>query len=60
METTFKIIRRIFGEEMNNDFNVKIYATKEDAINAGNSWVKDCRVHAEIRRGRNFEVVEND
>ena len=58
MATTFRIIKRVYGEEI-NQVNVKNYATKEDATNAGNSWLRDCTVHAEIRKGRNFEVVEN-
>ena len=57
MKTTFKIIKRIYGEEM-NQVNPKHYTTKEDAINAGNSWVRDCTVHARVRDARNFEVVE--
>lgn len=55
---TYSIIKRVYGEEK-NQINVKTYATKEDAINAGNSWLRDCTVHAEIRKGWNFEVIEN-
>ena len=58
MKTTFSIIKRVYGQEM-NQVNIKTYATKEDATNAGNSWLRDCTVHAEIRKGRNFEVIEN-
>lgn len=58
MKNTFAIIKRVYGQEM-NQINAKTYATKEDAINAGNSWLKDCTVHAEIRNNRNFEVIEN-
>lgn len=57
--TTFSVIKRVYGVEM-NQVNVKTYASKEDATNAGNSWLKDCRVHAEIRKGRNFEVNKNN
>ena len=57
MTTTFKIIRKVYGKEMNNA-NLKTYNTKEDAKNAGNSWVNDCTVHAEIRKGRYFDVIE--
>lgn len=56
--TTYSIIKRVYGEEI-NQVNAKTYATKEDAINAGNSWLNDCTVNAEIRKGRNFEVIEN-
>ena len=56
---TYSIIKRNYGVEM-NQVNAKTYATKEDAINAGNSWLKNCTVHAEIRKGWNFEVVENN
>lgn len=53
----FKIIKRIYGSEL-TQINEKIYSTKEDAINAGNSWLRDCTVHAEIRKARNFEVIQ--
>jgi hypothetical protein len=56
--TTYSIIKRNYGVEMNN-INTKTYATKEDATNAGNSWLRDCTIHAKIRKGRNFEVIEN-
>ena len=56
--TTYSIIKRVYGEEINQT-NVKTYSTKEDAANAGNSWLRDCTIHAEIRKGRNFEVIEN-
>ena len=55
---TYSIIKRNYGVEM-NQVNKKTYTTKEAAINAGNSWLRDCRVHAEIRKGWNFEVIEN-
>jgi hypothetical protein len=58
MTTKFKIIRMVYGQEMNNA-NGKTYKTKEDATNAGNSWVNDCTVHAEIRKGRYFDVIES-
>lgn len=56
--TTYSIIKRVYGSEM-NQINVKNYETKEDATNAGNSWLIDCTVNAEIIQGRNFEVIEN-
>ena len=56
--TTYSIIKRVYGAELNQR-NVKTYTTKEDAINAGNSWLRDCTIHAEIRKGRNFEIIEN-
>jgi hypothetical protein len=55
---TYSIIKRNYGVEINNTNN-KTYTTKEDAVNAGNSWLRDCTVHSEIRKGRNFEVIEN-
>lgn len=55
---TYSIIKRNYGQEI-NQVNLKTYATKEDATNAGNSWLKDCTIHAEIRKGWNFEVIEN-
>lgn len=57
METTFKIIKKNYGVEFNNS-NAKEYTTKEEAINAGNSWLTNCSIHAEIRKGWNFEVIE--
>jgi hypothetical protein len=54
---TFKIIKFVYDKELNND-NAKTYATKEAANNAGRSWTEDCTVHAEIRKGRWFEIVE--
>ena len=56
---TYSIIKRNYGVEM-NQVNPKTYASKEDATNAGNSWLRDCTVHAEIRKGWNFEVIENN
>ena len=53
----YAIIKRIYGEEMNQVVQ-KTYATKEDAINAGNSWQRDCTVHARVRDARNFEVIK--
>jgi hypothetical protein len=55
---TYSVIKKVNGLEI-NQVNAKPYATKEDAINAGNSWLRDCTVHAEIRKERGFEVVEN-
>ena len=54
---TYSITKRVYGTEVNQRI-VKTYATKEAAINAGNSWLNDCTIHAEIRKGRNFEVLE--
>ena len=55
---TYSIIKRIYGEETNNS-NSKTYTTKEAATNAGNSWLNDCTIHAELRKSRNFEIIEN-
>lgn len=55
---TYSIIKKVYGQEV-NQINKKIYSTKEDATNPGNSWLRDCTIHAEIRKGRNFEVIEN-
>ena len=56
--TTYSIIKKVNGSEI-NQINPKTYSTKEDAINAGNSWLNNCTVHAEIRITRGFEVIEN-
>ena len=55
---TYSIIKKVNGSEI-NQINPKTYSTKEDAINAGNSWSRDCTVHAERRKLRGFEVIEN-
>jgi len=55
---TYSIIKRVYGSEI-NQINPKNYSTKQDAIDAGMSWLNDCTVHAEIRKGWNFEVTEN-
>jgi len=55
---TYIIIKRLYGEEI-NQVNLEIYKTKEDATNAGNLWERDCAIYSELRKGRNFEVVEN-
>ena len=55
---TYSIIKKVNGLEI-NQINPKTYATKEDAVNAGNSWLLDCTIHAEIRKSRGFEVIEN-
>jgi len=53
----YKVIRFFYGTELNNT-NAKTYLTKEDAKNAGNSWMNDCTVDYNERKGRCFEVVE--
>ncbi len=55
---TYSIIKKVNGSSI-NQINPKTYSTKEDAINAGNSWLNNCTVHAEIRITRGFEVIEN-
>jgi hypothetical protein len=59
METTtkFRIVKFMYEKELNNTTG-KSYATKQDAVNAGNSWMNDCTVHGEIRKQRWFDVVE--
>ena len=56
--TTYSVIKKVNGSEI-NQINPNTYATKEDAINAGNSWLNNCTIHAEIRITRGFEVIEN-
>ena len=55
---TYSIIKKVNGSSI-NQINPKTYATKEDATNAGNSWLNNCTIHAEIRITRGFEVIEN-
>lgn len=52
----YKVIRLNFGYKLSG-MTTKTYTTKEAAENAGNSWVRDCTVDQNIRRGRNFEVI---
>jgi hypothetical protein len=54
---TFKIIKRIYGSEL-NQLNEKVYTTKEEAILAGNIWQNDLTVIPEVREARNFEVIQ--
>lgn len=54
----YTIIKRFYGEEIYGN-QTKNYATKQDAIDAGNSWQNDCTVRAELRKARNFEVIKN-
>ena len=56
--TTYSIIKKVNGSSI-NQINPKTYSTKEDATNAGNSWLNNCTIHAEIRITRGFEVIEN-
>lgn len=53
----YTVTKFIYDKELNNS-NTKTYATKDSAKNAGNSWQNDCTVHAEIRKGRRFEISE--
>jgi hypothetical protein len=55
---TYSIVKRVLGTEL-NQINPKNYSTKEDAKNAGNSWLRDCTVPKSIRENRNFEIIEN-
>ena len=55
---TYSIIKKVNGSEI-NQINPKTYTTEEAAVNAGNSWLRDCTIHAEIRKSRGFEVIEN-
>jgi len=34
------------------------YANIANAINAANSWLNDCTVHAEIRKNRTVKIVD--
>jgi hypothetical protein len=54
---TYSIIKRNFGTEI-NQVSIKIYKTKEAAINAGRLWEYDCNINSEAIKGRNFEVIE--
>lgn len=55
--TSYRIIKFYFGEEI-NQVNEKKHITKQEAIDAGNSWKSDCTVNQNITKGRWFEIVE--
>jgi uncharacterized protein YegP (UPF0339 family) len=52
--TNFTLIKKENGIET---LRKSGYQTKEAAENAGNSWKKDCTVHAKIRENWTFEVI---
>lgn len=58
---TYSIIKRNYGVEMNNSNAVK-YTTKEEAVKAGNEWLKKGNpfLTREDIKGWNFEVIENN
>jgi len=35
------------------------YSNLDNARNAGNSWLRDCTVHAEIRKERSIEIIDS-
>jgi len=51
MKTLVKLIN---GKEVQRKSG---YKTIEDATNAGNSWKKDCTVHARIRDNYSFQII---
>lgn len=53
MKTLIKLIK---GEEISRKSG---YKNEEDAKNAGNSWLRDCTIHAEIRKDRTVKIVNS-
>jgi len=47
----------MYDKELNNS-NGKIYVSKDEAINDGQSWTNDSTIDREIRKQRWFNVVE--
>lgn len=51
MKTLIKLVN---GQEISR----KEYFTEQSANDAGNSWLRDCTVHAEIRKERSIEITD--
>lgn len=55
---TYKTIRtNEFGKTITDS---KVYETKEQAINASNSWLRDCKIHLNFRKLRSVDIIENE
>jgi len=48
------LIRLVNGQEVSRK---DAYSNEIKATNAGNSWVRDCRIHAEVRKERSFKII---
>ena len=56
--TTYSTIRiNEFGKAIKDS---KVYKTKQQAINASNSWIRNSTVHSEIRKLRSAYIIENN
>lgn len=53
----FRLVKFMYDKELNNS-NGKIYDSKDEAINDGQSWTNDSTIDREIRKQRWFNVVE--
>jgi hypothetical protein len=51
MKTLIKLVN---GQEVSRKSG---YLTVENAENAGNSWLRDCTIHSEIRKNRSVEIT---
>jgi len=52
MKTLIKLVN---GKEVSRKDN---YLDLERATNAGNSWLRDCTVHAVIREDRTISIID--
>lgn len=51
MKTVIKLVN---GKEVSRKSG---YSNIENATNAGNSWLRDCTIHAEVRKNRSIEII---
>jgi len=49
------LVRLINGKEVSRTIG---YDNLQKATNAGNSWLRDCTVHSEIRKFRSVNIIE--
>ena len=54
IETMKTVIKLENGKEVSRKGG---YANLENATNAGNSWLRDCTIHSEIRNERTIEII---
>ena len=57
MKTYSTIRKNEFGKTI---VDTKKYKTLQGAIDASNSWLRDCTVHKSIRELRSVEIIENN
>jgi hypothetical protein len=53
MKTLIKLVN---GKEVSRKSG---YKTEQDAINAGNSWLRDCTIHKTILNTRSVKIINS-